>query len=328
MKKHFSARFSAAVLAIGIYCLYSPYPCVIHAGEWTGETEASAALLESEISAVPTDIDVFFMESDASYIEGIRKAAKSCIAALGNSDAVVDDGTGCRVDTGFTGSYEIAQEVYLASKDEYYGNTGYSMDYIRLPSGDVHLFLKTEYGTPGQAYMEHLEAKARLEEIVASFSGSDEEKTEQIFQWACNHVSYADNTTVERIRETTLGCVPDYNGIYATTYTAVMNGVSTCDGFSGMLLALFELSGIPAAKVQNGRHAYNVAMSEGHWILYDAASGVSGKPGEFILRHGDYYAPKRLTCGYMAETVYCSSNGMPGTAAGVCTGQKNVPPAP
>ena len=85
------------------------------------------------------------------------------------------------MDTGFTGDYETARMVYAASKDEYYGNTGYSMDHERLPGRDVRLLLVTEYGTPGQAYREHLEAKTKLTEVAASFHGTDTEKAEQIF---------------------------------------------------------------------------------------------------------------------------------------------------
>ncbi len=324
MKNRFAACLSAAVLTIGVYCLCSPYPCSIHAGEETRGLETSI-IQTPEAQMASVDSGIFYMESDTDHAEEIRAAARSCVDALGDRAAVINDGTGCRVDTGFTGDYETAREVYLASKDEYYGNTGYSMDYTRLPDGDVRLILKTEYGTPEQAYREHLEAKARLTEIASSFSGTDGEKAEQIFRWACSHVSYADDATLERIQGTKPGCVPDYNGICATTYTAVTEGVSTCDGFSGMLLALFDLNGIPAAKVQNGQHAYNVALSGSRWMLYDAASGVCGNPEEFIRRYGDYYTPRQLTCGYGAETIHCGTGQ---TEADVCMGQKKTLFAP
>lgn len=109
-------------------------------------------------------------------------AARACVEALGNPEALVAGRAGTCVDTGFTGDYETARMVYAASKDEYYGNTGYSMDHERLPGGDVRLLLVTEYGIPGQAYREHLEAKAKLTEIAASFHRTDTEKAEQIFQ--------------------------------------------------------------------------------------------------------------------------------------------------
>lgn len=300
MKNRFTARLSAAVLTAGIYCMCSPYPCILHAGE-TADKTGMAVLCDQEVSMARAVPSVFYTDPDTGHTEAIRNAARACIAALGDSTAVVNDGMGCRVDTGFTGDYETAMEVYEASKDNYYGNVGYSMDYKRLADGNVRLLLKTEYGTPAQAYGEHLEAESRLKEIASSFSGTDGEKAGQIFDWACSHVSYADDVTIGHILDTKPGCVPDYNGICATTYTAVMDGITTCNGFSGMLLALFDLSGIPAAKVQNGQHAYNIALADGHWMLYDAASGVSGNPEEFIRRYGDYYMPQQITCGYVAE---------------------------
>jgi len=322
MKNRFTVRLSAAVLAAGIYCLCSPYPCVLYAGGETEET-SMVVICDQEVPMTRMDSGIFRIDPDTGHTEAIRKAAMACVASLGDSAAVIDDGTDCLVDTGFTGDYETALEVYEASKDWYYGNVGYSMGYKRLADGNVCLLLKTEHGTPAQAYKEHLEAESRLKEIAFSFSGTDEEKADQIFDWACNHVTYADDMTVGRILATKPGCVPDYSGIRATTYTAVIDGMTTCDGFSGMLLALFNLNGIPAAKVQNGQHAYNIALADGHWILYDAASGVSGDPGDFIRRYGDYYTPQRLTCGYEAETgdVAMGRTKMTGT---VCVGQKKV----
>ena len=267
MKNRFTARLSAAVLTVGIYCMCSPYPCILHAGE-TADKTGMAVLCEQEVPMACAAPSIFYTDPDTEHTEAIRKAAMACITALGDSTAVVDDDTGCRVDTGFIGDYETAMEVYEASKDNYYGNVGYSMDYKRLADGNVRLLLKTEYGTPAQAYGEHLEAE----------SGTDSEKADQIFDWVCSHVSYADDKTVGHILDTKPGCVPDYNGICATTYTAVMDGITTCNGFSGMLLALFDLSGIPAAKVQNGQHAYNIALADGH-----------------------YYMPQQITCGYGAE---------------------------
>lgn len=93
----------------------------------------------------------------------------------------------------------------------------------------------------------------------------------------------------------------DYTGIYATTYTAVMDRATTCTGFSGMLLALFDMAGIPSARVQNSLHAYNAAFVDGRWVLYDAASGVSGDPESFIRRYREYYEPQTLTCGFTAN---------------------------
>lgn len=301
MKNRFAAGFSATVLAAGIYCLCSPYPCVLYAG--SGAEENSIALIRDQgVPIACADSGIFCIDPNTQHMEMIRRAAMACVTSLGNSAAVVDDGTGCRVDTGFTGDYETAMKVYEASKDWYYGNVGYSMDYKRLADGNVRLLLKTEYGTPAQAYKEHLESESKLKEIASHFSGTDSEKATQIFKWVCSHVSYADGATIGRILETEVGCVPDYNGIRATTYTAVMDGMTTCDGFSSMPLALFDLSGIPVAKVQNGQHAYNVALADGHWILYDAASGVCGTPEDLIRRYGDYYRPQRITCGYKAET--------------------------
>lgn len=297
MKDRFAARFSAAVLAIGAYCLYSPYHCIIHAGY----ADEAAQIEDAAVPMAAADSGVFCMDADTQRTEDIRGAARACVEALGNPEALVAGRAETCVDTGFTGDYETARMVYAASKDEYYGNTGYSMDHERLPGRDVRLLLVTEYGTPGQAYREHLEAKTKLTEVAASFHGTDTEKAEQIFQWACSHAAYADGATTDQICKTEPGCVPDYTGIYATTYTAVMDRATTCTGFSGMLLALFDMAGIPSARVQNSLHAYNAAFVDGRWVLYDTASGVSGDPESFIRRYREYYEPQTLTCGFTAN---------------------------
>lgn len=316
MKNHFTARFTAAVLAAGIYCLYSPHPCVLHAGEAQERTRVAWAA-DTGAAVAAADPGIFSIDPDTERTKYIRSAARACVEALGDPGAAIDDGTGTCVDTGFTGDYETAREVYSASNDFYYGNTGYSMEYERYPGGDVRLFLRTCYGTPGQAYREHLEAERALKDIAASFSGTDAEKAEQIFQWVCSHVAYADDETVSRLDGIEPGCVPDYTGINATTYTAVMDGAATCTGFSGMLLALFDMAGVPSARVQNSLHAYNAAYVDGRWVLYDAASSVSGDPGSFLKRYGKYYEPKTLTCGFMAAPVHI------GDAAGR---SQNCPP--
>lgn len=297
MKDRFAACFSAAVLAIGVYCLCSPYHCVIHAGyaDEAVQIEDAAAPMSA------ADSGVFLHGRRHPAHRGYPGAARACVEALGNPEALVAGRAGICVDTGFTGDYETALMVYAASKDEYYRNTGYSMDHERLPGGDVRLLLVTEYVTPGQAYREHLEAKAKLTEIAASFHRTNTEKAEQIFQWACSHAAYADEATTDQIRKTESGCVPDYTGIYATTYTAVMDEATTYTGFSGMLLALFDMVGIPSARVQNSFYAYNAAFMDGRWVLYDAASGVSGDPESFIRRYREYYEPQTLTCGFTAN---------------------------
>lgn len=300
MKNRFTTRLTAAVLAAGLYCLYSPHPCVIHAGE-AQDRARTAWAADAGAAMAAADTGIFCVDPDTRHTEYIREAARACVEALGDPGAVVDDGTGTRVDTGFTGDYETAREVYSASRDFYYGNTGYSMEYERYPGGDVRLFLRTWHGTPGQAYKEHSEAKRELERIAGTFSGTDVEKAEQTFQWACSHVAYADDGTVRWLNSAGQGQVPDYAGIHATTYTAVMDGATTCSGFSGMLLALFEMEGIPAAKVANSLHAYNIVFAGGRWMLYDAANGVSGDPESFIRRYTDYYSPQKLTCGFMAH---------------------------
>lgn len=307
MRNRFAARLGAAVLSAGITCMYSPYPCVIYAGEWA-KVPGTISIRDPEVLMPPELLDAFCME-DAAHTEEARSAAMACVAALGDGAAAIDE---CCVDTGFVGDYETAKEIYLASKDWYCGNIGYSMDYIRLADGNVRLVLMVEHGTLRQAYREHLEAENRLKKIASSFSGTKKERASQIFQWACSHISYADDATIESIQDMEPGCVPDYNGIHATAYTAVMDGFATCDGFSSLLLALFELNKIPAVKVQNRQHAYNIAMTGEQWVLYDAASGISGDPAELIRRYGDYYAPERLTYGYKAWN---------GTESGM--GQKN-----
>ncbi len=234
--------------------------------------------------------DIFFFNTDKRYLY----SGKGMYRTPG---AVVDDGAGGCV---YTGDYETAREIYSASRDLYCGNVGYSMEYERCPNGDVRLFFRTWYGTPVQAYKEHTEAKQKLKEISDSFHGTDAEKAEQTFQWVCSHVAYADDETIWRLEGMGQGYVPDYTGIHATTYTAVMDGVTTCSGFSGMLLTLLDMEGIPAMKIKNHLHAYNAALVEGRWVLYDAASGVSGDPGSFIRRYRDYYEPQELTCGFSA----------------------------
>ena len=299
MKNRFTVRFTAAILTAGIYCLYSPHPCVIHAGEAQEYIHAVWAT-DSDIVMSAEGSDIFFFNTDKRYPEDISTAAKACIETLGDPGAVVDDGAGGCVYTGFTGDYETAREIYSASRDLYCGNVGYSMEYERCPNGDVRLFFRTWYGTPVQAYKEHTEAKQKLKEISDSFHGTDAEKAEQTFQWVCSHVAYADDETIWRLEGMGQGCVPDYTGIHATTYTAVMDGVTTCSGFSGMLLTLLDMEGIPAMKIKNHLHAYNAALVEGRWVLYDAASGVSGDPGSFSRRYRDYYEPQELTCGFSA----------------------------
>lgn len=294
MKNRLTIRFTAAILTAGIYCLYSPHPCVIHAGEAQEHLSTAWADAPGTVMAAG-DSELFFLNPETRYTEDICIAAKACVEALGDPGAVADDAT---VYTGFTGDYETAREIYSVSRDLYCGNVGYSMEYERCPDGDVRLFFKTWYGTPAQAYKEHTEAKQKLKEILDSFHGTDDEKAEQTFQWVCSHVAYADDETIRRLEGTGQGCVPDYTGIHATTYTAVMDGVTTCSGFSGMLLTLFDMEGIPAMEIKNHLHAYNAAFVGGQWVLYDAASGVSGNPESFLGRYQEYYTPQEVTCGF------------------------------
>lgn len=302
MKNRFTARFTAAILTAGIYCMYSPHPCVIHAGEGQ-EYIHTAWAADSGAAIAAVDPSAFFPGADIMHTEEVCATAQACIKSLGDPEAAVDDGTGMCVDTGFTGDYETAREIYSASRDLYCGNIGYSMEYERYPDGDVRLILKTWYGTPEQAYQEHMDAEQKLREIASSFHGTDAEKAEQTFQWVCSHVSYADDETIQRLDDTGQGCVPDYTGIHATTYTAVMDGVTTCSGFSGMLLTLFDMEGIPAIKIKNHLHAYNAAFVGEQWVMYDAASGVSGDPERFLGRYQEYYPPQELTCGF---TLYAT----------------------
>jgi len=118
MKNRFTARLSAAVLTAGIYCMCSPYPCILHAGE-TADKTGMAVLCDQEVPMARAVPSVFYTDPDTGHTEAIRNAARACIAALGDSTAVVNDGMGCRVDTGFTGDYETAMEVYAASTDNY-----------------------------------------------------------------------------------------------------------------------------------------------------------------------------------------------------------------
>lgn len=168
IKNRLTARLSAAVLAAGITCLYSPYPCFIHAGEPT-KTPASAIIQEQEVPMTLNMPSMFHID-DATNAEEVRTAALACVTAPGDETSV---------DTGFVGDYEEAREVYAASKDWYYGNTSYSKDYIRLADGNVRLLLRTEYGTAKQAYAEHLEVELELMRIAVSFSRTDEKKAAQ-----------------------------------------------------------------------------------------------------------------------------------------------------
>ena len=278
MKNQFTVRLSAVMLAIGFNCLYSPCPCVIQAG-----IPAMAAMQDvaennaAELSAYPGIPDT----ETARKAYTVRETAEACMNALhaaGDADLNL-------ADTGFVGSYEDARRIYEASKDLYLGNISYGMDYERLADGNVRLLLKAEDGTLAQAYEEHLETEARLAEIAKGLmaDGSYADVADRAFTWVMDHITYA------------YGDDGNCAGGHSTAYSAVMDGTATCDGLSTMLLALFDQCGVPAAKVQNSLHAYTIAWADGQWVLYDAASRISGDPGELMERYGDCYTPETVT---------------------------------
>lgn len=278
MKNQFTVRLSAVMLAIGFNCLFSPCPCVIQAGipamaAMQDVTETGAA----ELSAYPGIPDTEAAR-DAYAVCETAEACMSALHAAGNAGLNL-------ADTGFVGSYEDARRVYEASKDLYLGDTPYSMDYERLADGNVRLLLKAEDGALARAYAEHLETEERLAKIAEALmaGGSYADTADRAFAWVTDHVTYAYTDAGE--------CA----GGYSTAYSAVMNGTATCDGLSTMLLALFDQCGVPAAKVQNSQHAYIIAWTKGQWMLYDAASGIAGDPGELMERYGDCYTPETVT---------------------------------
>ncbi len=288
MKNRFAVQLNAVMLVIGINCMYSPYPCVISAG--IPAIAAEQSTLVRGVTEPSPDLELYFIQADADA-KALRSACIACINALGNADAAIS--SDC-VDTGFIGTYEEARNVYEISKDLYLGGAAYSMDYVRLTDGRVHLLLKTEGVTPEQAYEQHLEAKTRLRDIADRIIKPDRTNGDlaaAIYHWVTSHISY------------TSGAESCSAGKNATAYSAIMNGTATCDGISTMMLALFDDCGIPAAKIQNGRHAYNIAWSNGQWILYDAASGISGNPSELMQRYGDCYTPEVITLGFAAGNV-------------------------
>lgn len=301
-------KLQAIVFALLIYCMIGFYPISITAGEpeYYCVNELPLATVEVHPQEYCENYTAFKKIANDHEIENVDRLADLCVEKLNDESAVRIDPSGTYIETGIISDYETARNIYLRSREKYYGNIGYSMAYTREADGKVSLMLKPEYGTPKQAYEEHCLANAKITEIASQFTGSASEDARDIFQWVCDHVSYAGDETLQQIRNTPEGKIPNYNGIYATTYTAAIDGISTCDGYSGMLLALYEKVGIPVAKVQNSEHAYNIVFVDNTETIYDATNGLIGNACQTIAKYEKYYYPQTVTFGYspLLENIF------------------------
>lgn len=299
-EKRVALKLQVIIVTLLIYCMLGFNPISITAGEPEYYCVSALPLATAEVHSQEYDEGptAFEKNVDNQEMENIDNLADLCIEKLNDESALRTNSSGIFVETGIISDYETARNIYLRSREKYYGNIGYSMAYKREADGRVSLMLKPEYGTPKQAYEEHYRANARLTEIASQFTGSDSENARDIFQWVCDHVSYAGDETLQQIRNTPEGQIPNYNEIYATTYTAAIDGISTCDGYSGMLLALYEKVGIPVAKVQNSEHAYNVVFADNAEIIYDATNGLIGDACQIIAKYEKYYYPQTVSFGY------------------------------
>ena len=295
-KNKLPSQIRAAVLTI---CLYS----IFFGQSPLGASDAYAVSPQKENIYCPMEVtfenrDVYsFVEMDQDERAILDQNAKIVVEQLKYGTIMKTDHSISLVDTGFSGEYSEMKRLYERSRELYYGNLYYGMAHKRNEDGSVRLFLQVAGGNPGDAYQEHTEAYKRLKSISATFTGTAAEKADQIFEWVCRNVKYADKSTLNAIQSFTETSSMDYNGINASTYTAIMTGRSTCYGTSGLMLALLEMNGIHSARVMNPEHAYNAVFSELGIIAYDATNGVKGTITELTDRYGDFYEPVSVTGG-------------------------------
>lgn len=300
-KNKLPIQIRTAVLTI---CLYS----IFFGQSPLGASDAYAIVSSSEEKcchkeAVIESQDMYFYSAmEQSERKSLDQNAEIVVEKLKTGSVTKTNEYVSFVDTGFTGNYASMRRLYERSRELYYGNMYYGMAYQRNEDGSVTLFLEVVGGNPRDAYREHTEASDAIKMVAESFTGTATEKTSQIFDWVCKNVRYADKNTLDTILSFTETSSMDYNGINASTYTAIMNGRSTCYGTSGLMLALLEMNGISAARVMNSEHAYNAVFYDDKILALDGTNKIKGTITELIECYGTSYLPISVTSGEISKT--------------------------
>lgn len=151
-------------------------------------------------------------------------------------------------------------------------------------NGNIYVFLVWQStgkvyvksnGSSRQAYEEHVQATSKIKEIARSIGGNTvPEKLAGIYDYVYKNVQYADQNTIDAVKKMDSKTKRYYEGIYATGYTAVINGMSTCIGYSSLFQRLCSEKGIPCAIIRNSTHAYNVVLLDGQSYFYDLTNDV------------------------------------------------------
>lgn len=191
------------------------------------------------------------------------------------------------IDTGISVNGREEAETFRNYFCDYYYNGNASIQFAL--SGNTML-VRPE--SPGQPYEEHIAATAKLKEIAALIpDGTQEEMLDRIYRYIISHVKYADNDTVEAVRSMNETGRRDFSGIYATVYTAVMDGKSVCNGFAMMFERLCAMKGIQCEVQKTPYHAYDAVKLKGELLFYDTATDsvygayhISGRKREDFLK--------------------------------------------
>lgn len=166
--------------------------------------------------------------------------------------------------------------------DKYFDNLYYNGNiyvfFVWQSTGDPdspgNVYVKSN-GSSRQAYEEHVQATSKIKEIARSIGGNTvSEKLAGIYDYVYKSVQYADQNTIDAVKKMNSKSKRNYEGIYATGYTAVMNGISTCIGYSSIFQRLCSEKGIPCAIIRNSTHAYNVVLLDGQTYFYDLTNDV------------------------------------------------------
>lgn len=170
------------------------------------------------------------------------------------------------------------KDLYDYFNNLYYnGNTGVCLSGRRFDGSRMYVLVRTQ-GSSHQAYEEHVEATRRYQSIAQAIPGAaSQEALNGIYDYIYTNVVYADANTIETIQRVKKGNQIDYGAVKATGYTAVMDGISTCVGYSVMFQRLCAIKGIPGAIIRNRNHQYNMVMVNGAEVYYDMTADTYSK---------------------------------------------------
>lgn len=227
--------------------------------------------------------------SFASEKGGLDSHCAKIMEVLASQDASQE-----AVGTGIVlGSIDEVRALNSYFKNLYYnGNVGVCFSGGTYDGTEVTVYVKTN-GPSRQAYEEHVRATEKYQAIADAIPGTGSQETlDRIYDYVYTNVTYADANTVNTIKQARNSSQINFQDIQATGYTAVMEGVSTCVGYSTMFQRLCRIKGISCSIIKNSSHQYNLVKLNGREMCYDITSDTvcrekylySGESYEYLVK--------------------------------------------